>query len=163
MNTIEQQLWDYIDGNLDAAQQKIIQEKINNDAEVNLLYEELLKLNLSFTELDLEEPSMSFTRNIMDSIASDPIPVALKTKVNIYIVYGIGGCFLAAILALFGYVFYSSNLQFSSFDTKINLNIDWNELISPFTIYAFLFIDLVIGLVFLDYLLRKKATHKSWK
>jgi len=160
MNTIEQQLWDYIDGNLDAAQQKIIQEKINNDVEVNLLYEELLSLNLSFSTLDLEEPSMSFTRNIMESIALEPAPVALKTKVNINIVYGIAGCFVAALLALVGYVLYHSNLQFSSFDTKVNLNIDWNELISPFTIYGFLFVDLVIGLVFLDYLLRKKAAHK---
>jgi len=160
MSTIEQQLWDYIDGNLDANQAKIIQEKIDNDADINLQYEELLSLNLAFQELDLEEPSMSFTRNVMDSVKLEPAPISLKTKVNTNIIYGIGGFFVASILALVGYVLYHSKLQFSNFNTRINLNIDWNTLISPMAIYGFLFIDLVIGLVFLDYLLRKKLAHK---
>jgi len=160
MSTIEQQLWDYIDGNLDANQAKIIQEKIDNDADINLQYEELLSLNLAFQELDLEEPSMSFTRNVMDSVKLEPAPIALKTKVNTNIIYGIGGFFVASILALVGYVLYHSKLQFSNFNSRINLNIDWNTLISPMAIYGFLFIDLVIGLVFLDYLLRKKLAHK---
>ena len=160
MSTIEQQLWDYIDGNLDANQAKVIQEKIDNDADINLQYEELLSLNLAFQELDLEEPSMSFTRNVMDSVKLEPAPIALKTKVNTNIIYGIGGFFVASILALVGYVLYHSKLQFSDFSTRINLNIDWNTLISPMAIYGFLFIDLVIGLVFLDYLLRKKLAHK---
>ena len=160
MSTIEQQLWDYIDGNLDANQAKVIQEKIDNDADINLQYEGLLSLNLAFQELDLEEPSMSFTRNVIDSVKLEPAPISLKTKVNTNIIYGIGGFFVALILALIGYVFYHSKLQFSDFNTQTKLDIDWNTLISPMAIYGFLFIDLVIGLVFLDYLLRKKLAHK---
>ncbi|MFD2285173.1 hypothetical protein GJU39_15185 [Pedobacter petrophilus] len=160
MSTIEQQLWDYVDGNLDAAQAKIIQEKIDNNPEINLQYEALLNLNLAFNELDLEEPSMSFARNVMESVKSEPAPVALKTKVNTNIIYGIGGFFVTSLLALFGYTLYHSNLKFAGFDAELNLNIDWNKIVTPTAIYGFLFIDLVIGLVFLDYLLRKKAAHK---
>lgn len=160
MNTIEQQLWDYIDGNLDATQAKIIQEKIDTNAEINLQYEELLSLNLAFNAMEFEEPSMSFTRNVMKSIELEPAPIALKTKVNTKIIYSIGGFFITALLSLFGYVLYYSNLEFLNFSTRLNLNFDWNKLINPTAIYGFLFIDLVIGLVFLDSLLRKKAAHK---
>ncbi|MFW0714594.1 hypothetical protein [Pedobacter sp. N23S346] len=160
MNTIEQQLWDYIDGNLDATQAKIIQEKIDTSAEIKFQYEELLNLNLAFNEIEFEEPSMSFTRNVMESIELEPAPIALKTKVNTNIIYAIGGFFVTALMALFGYVLYHSNLEFLNFSMRLNLNFDWNKLINPAAIYGFLFVDLVIGLVFLDSLLRNKAAHK---
>ncbi|TCD11716.1 hypothetical protein EZ449_05515 [Pedobacter frigidisoli] len=160
MNTIEQQLWDYIDGNLDATQAKNIEEKIKSDAEVKLQYEELLNLNLAFGDLELEEPSMSFTRNVMESVALLPAPVALKTKVNKNIIYGIGGFFVISLLALFGYTVYNANLSLSDFKLNVNLDFNLNSYLTPTAIYSFLFADLVIGLVFLDYLLRKKMAHK---
>ncbi|RDC56899.1 hypothetical protein DU508_06765 [Pedobacter chinensis] len=160
MNTIEQQLWDYIDGNLDATQAKAIEEKINADAEIKIRYEELLNLNLAFEEMELDEPSMSFTRNVMESVALEPAPTTLKTKVNKNIIYTIGGFFVISLMAMFGYVLYKSNLQLSNFDLDLNVNFNWDKYITPTTVYCFLFADLVIGLVFLDHLMRKKTTHK---
>jgi hypothetical protein len=160
MNTIEQQLWDYIDGNLDEPSKKAIEEKIESDAEVKSQYEDLLKLNSVFDGMDLDEPSMSFTRNVMESVALVPAPVAMKTKVDKKIIYSIGGFFVISLLALFGYVLYNSNLSIPSFDLNVNFDFNLDQYITPTTVYSFLFADLVIGLIFLDQFLRKKAAQK---
>jgi hypothetical protein len=160
MNTIEQQLWDYIDGNLDEFSKKAIEEKIESTAEIKAQFEELLKLNSVFNALDLDEPSMSFTRNVMESIALAPAPVAMKTKVDIKIIYGIAGFFIISLLSLFGYVLYNSNLNTPKFGFNTNFNFNLDQYITPTVIYSFLFFDLVIGLVFLDQFLRKKVAQK---
>lgn len=160
MNTIEQQLWDYIDGNLDATEEKSIEEKIRTNAEIKLQYEELLSLNIAFGKIELDEPSMSFTRNVIESISLAPAPVALKTKVNTRIIYGIGGFFILSLVALFGYALFNLDFKTTDFDLKLNADFNWEKYISPTVLYIFLFADLVIGLIFIDYLLRKKMTHK---
>ncbi|WP_316795999.1 hypothetical protein [Pedobacter agri] len=160
MNTIEQQLWNYIDGNLDATEVKAIEEKINSDVEIKLQYEELMNLNLAFGKIELDEPSMSFTRNVMESVALQPAPVALKTKLNTNIIYGIGGFFIISLLALFGYAIFNIDFKTADFDLKLNADFNLDKYITPTMLYIFLFADLVIGLVFLDYLLRKKLMHK---
>ncbi|WP_426326946.1 anti-sigma factor family protein [Pedobacter sp. R-06] len=160
MNTIEQQLWDYIDGNLDDASKKAIEEKIESDAEIKSQYEDLLKLNLVFDGLDLDEPSMSFNRNVMESIALVPAPMAMKTKVDKKIIYGIGGFFVVSLLAILSYVFYNANLEMPQFDLKVNFDFNLEKYITSTAIYAFLFADLVIGLIFLDQFLRKKVAQK---
>ncbi|MEH3113106.1 hypothetical protein [Pedobacter terrae] len=156
MNTIEQQLWDYIDGNLNESSKKAIEEKIESTAEIKAQYEELLKLNSVFNALELDEPSMSFTRNVMESIALAPAPVAMKTKVDKKIIYSIGGFFILSLLSLFGYVLYNSNLTMPKLELNTNLNFKLDQYITPTVLYSFLFFDLVIGLVFLDQFLRKR-------
>jgi hypothetical protein len=159
MNTIEQQLWDYIDGNLDESSKKAIEEKIESDAEIKSQYEDLLKLNLVFGEVDLDEPSMSFTRNVMESVALVPAPVAMKTKVDKKIIYSIGGFFVISLVALFGYVLYNSNLSIPNLDLNVDFDLNLDQYISSTTVYSFLFADLVIGLIFLDQFLRKKVAQ----
>ncbi|WP_316807533.1 hypothetical protein [Pedobacter agri] len=160
MNTIEQQLWDYIDENLSVSEAKLIEDKINVDAEIKLQYEALLSLNLAFGKMELDEPSMSFTRNVMEGIALAPAPVTMKTKVNTNIIYGIGAFFVISILAIFSYALFNADIKFSDLNFKINANFNLNKFITPTMLYSFLFADLVLGLVFLDYLLRKKMVHK---
>jgi len=160
MNAIEQQLWDYIDGNLDANQSKAIEQKINSDTEIKNQYEELLRLNLAFGNLELDEPSMSFTRNVMESVALEPAPVALKTKVNTSIVYGIGGFFMLTLLALLGFVLYKTDFKSSDFNWQPDADFKLDKYITPTILYTFLFADLVLGLVFIDYLFRKKLADR---
>jgi len=160
MKTIEEQLWDYIDGNLSISETKIIEDKINSDADFKLLYKELLNLDLSFSKVELDEPSMSFTRNVMESVALEAAPVAMKTKVNTSIIYGIGGFFIVSLMAIFGYVLFNADIKFSDLDLKLNTDFNLDKYITPTMLYSFLFADLVLGLVFIDYLLRKKIAHR---
>ena len=159
MNTIEQQLWDYIDGILDETTKKTVEEKIASDPEIKAQYEGLLKLNSVLGTLDLDEPSMSFTRNVMESVALEPAPVALKTKVNARIIYAIGSFFVLSLLGILGYIFYQARVGFAGFNLPEKLNINLDSYITPTTLYVFLFVDLVIGLIFLDQFLRRKV-HK---
>ena len=157
MSTIEEQLWDYIDGNLDAKEAKAIEEKISTDAELKRRYEDLLALNLTFGKMELDEPSLSFTRNVMESVALATAPVAMKTKVDKKIIYGITTFFVCSLLALLAYAIYSSNFKWSDLSWSFTLDLNVTKYLTPTVIYSFLFADLVIGLVFLDYLLRKRA------
>ena len=161
MNTIEQQLWDYIDGNLDESQQKAIEKKIETEAEVKTQYEELLKLNLAFEHIDLDEPSMSFTRNVMESVVLQPAPVSLKTKVDKRIIYSISGFFILSILTLLSFVLYNTTFTMPDFTAYFSTNLNLEKFITPTSVYVFLFIDLIIGLVFLDYVLRKKLIRRE--
>jgi len=160
MNTIEEQLWDYIDGNLSAAEARSIEEKIDSDNAIRVQYEELLALNLTFGEMELDEPSMSFSRNVMERVAAEVAPVALKTTVNTRIIYGIGAFFVGALLAVFSYAVYSSGIDMSALNWNLKFGFDMSKYLTSTVVYTFLFVDLIIGLVFLDYLLRKKAMHK---
>ena len=161
MNTIEQQLWDYIDGNLNETQRKSIEEKIETDISVKLQYEELLNLNAAFSEMELDEPSMSFTRNVMDSVALEPAPVSLKTKVDNRIIYSIGGFFVISLMALLGYVFYNSTFTMPDFSRYMSVSFEIDKVITPTSLYIFLGIDLVLGLIYIDYFLRKKLNHNK--
>lgn len=161
MNTIEQQLWDYIDGNLNEIQRKNIEEKIETDAAVKLQYEELLNLNFAFSEMEIDEPSMSFIRNVMESVALEPAPVSLKTKVDTKIIFGIGGFFVLSILALLGYVLYNSTFTMPDFGKYFTSNFNLETYITPTALYIFIGFDIVIGLIFMDYLLRRNLNNKG--
>ena len=104
---------------------------------------------------------MSFTRNVMENIALEPAPIAMKTKVDKKIIYSIGGFFVFSLLILFGYVLYNSNRNMPNFDQKVNFNFNLNKYITSATVYSFLFADLVIGLIFLDQLLREKMAQSK--
>lgn len=161
MNTIEQQLWDYIDGNLNEIQRKNIEEIIEKDATVKLQYEELLNLNLAFSELELDEPSMSFTRNVIEMVALEPAPVSLKTKVDNRIIFGIGGFFVLSILSLLGYILYNSSFSLPDFSKYFTTEFNLDKYITPTAMYVFIGFDIVIGLIFMDYFLRRKLNNKD--
>ncbi|MFC3561274.1 anti-sigma factor family protein [Pedobacter jamesrossensis] len=161
MNTIEQQLWDYIDGNLNEIQRKNIEEKIKTDAAVKLQYEELLNLNAAFSEMEIDEPSMSFTRNVMESVALEPAPISLKTKVDTRIIFSIGSFFVLSILALLGYIFYNSTFTMPDFGKYFTSNFSLDKYITPTAMYVFIGFDIIIGLIFMDYFLRRKLNQRD--
>lgn len=161
MNTIEQQLWDYIDGNLDEIQRKNIEEKIESNAAVKLQYEELLNLNFAFSEMELDEPSMSFTRNVMENVALEPAPVSLKTRVDTRIIFSIGAFFAISILGLLGYILYNSTFTMPNFGKYFTADFNLDKYITPTAIYVFIGLDIIIGLIFMDYVLRRKLNHKD--
>jgi len=155
MDLIEQQLWDYIDGNLDQIQAKFIEEKINAEPQFKIQYEELLQFSQKLEDLTLEEPSMSFTRNVMEDVASVPAPISLKTKIDTRVIYGVGGFLVLPILAILAFTAYNSTFTMPRFD--FDLSFEVNKMITPTALYAFLFVDLVIGLIFMDYFFRNKS------
>lgn len=161
MITMEEEIWDYIDGNSSPEQALSVQAKIASDPAYGSLYEELLAINDQMNGLELEEPSMSFSRNVMEQVKLEIAPVSLKTKVDTRIIYGIAAFFICFILSILGYILSNSTFNFT--DIKFNMgfqmeHIDFGKYVTPASIKIFLFVDLLLALAFIDsYLRRRRA------
>ena len=156
MNTIEEQLWNYIDGNCTFAEKIEIEAKIKADLQYSTTYKELLLVNNELSNLELEEPSMSFTRNVMEQVNLELKPIALKTKVDNRIIYSIGAIFILSIVAIFGYVVATADLNFKFNLTQLNFDLYETKIINPTSIRIFLMVDLVLILIYIDSFLRKR-------
>lgn len=160
MNLIEQQLWDYIDGNLTEAGQKDIEQKIATNIDIKRQYEDLLSINDTLNGLEIDAPSMSFTRNVMERVELEPAPIALSTKVDTRIVYGVALFFLLPLLAIFGYVLSTTNFIMPNFSQYFSTNFNIQDYLTPTTVYVFIGVDVILALIFMDYLLRKNLNQK---
>ncbi|TKC12583.1 hypothetical protein FA048_02910 [Pedobacter polaris] len=156
MNTIEEQLWNYIDGNCTTEEKAEIEARLAVNLQYHTVYQELLAVHNELNKLDFEEPSMSFTRNVMDKVSVELKPVALKTKVDNRIIYSITAFFVLSIAGIFGYVIANSDTTFNLPLPKMNLQFDESKIINPTSIKIFLMIDVVLILLYLDSFLRKR-------
>jgi hypothetical protein len=64
-----------------------------------------------FSALETEQPSMRFTKNVMDSIEGLPVASVSKHYVNPWIVKGIAASLIVVILILSGYIFINAGSQ----------------------------------------------------
>lgn len=156
MNTIEEQLWNYIDGNCTFAEKIEIEAKIKANLQYSTTYKELLLVNKELSNLDFEEPSMSFTRNVMEQVNLELRPAALKTKVDNRIIYSISAIFILSIVAIFGYVVATADLSSKFNLPQLNLDLYETKIINPTSIRIFLMVDLVLILIYMDSFLRKR-------
>jgi hypothetical protein len=161
MNTIEEQLWNYIDGNCTPEEQAEIAVKLTVDQHYYTTYQELLKVNAALNSLDFEEPSMSFTRNVMEKVNLELKPVALKTKVDNRIVYGIGGFFALALVSIFVYALATSNFDYHFELPKMSYSLELGKYINHTSLQIFLFLDVILALIYLDGFLRKRNESKK--
>lgn len=161
MSTIEEQILNYIDGNCSLAEKSIIEAKIASDKAYDLLYQSLLAVNQQLIGLELEEPSMSFTRNVMGTVKLELKPVALQTKINHKIIYGIAALFICSILFVLGYAIATSNFKTGFSTPKLPFSLAIDDYINPTLLKIFLFIDVVLALIYLDGFLRKRTFKKT--
>ncbi len=166
---IEDRLWEYLDGAGSAEERLFIEQLIASNGEWKAKYQELLELqDLLSHRLELDEPSMRFTQNIMEAISKHHIAPAAKTYINKRIIWGIAGFFICTIIgfliAVFAQLHWTGgNNTDPSFINKINLDkMNTNSLFNSTYATIFMMINVVLGLVALDmYLRRQKAEGKS--
>ena len=169
---MEQRIWDHIDGLSSPEERAAVDALIAGDRQWQVKYFELLAMHRSVSELELEEPSMRFTRNVMDEIAKFQVAPATKSYVNKYIIRGIAALFLTLIAGMlvwfFGQFHWSGSganpspllLQYSE-DIRQGLHarldrFEWSRLLSSAWVYVFLLINVIIGFVLLDTILQKR-------
>ena len=113
--------------------------------------------------MDLEEPSMSFNRKVMDQVALQASPVIMKTVVDKRIIYSIATVFIAGMIGMFIFAAFKAELRpvLSGFDVDFNFTID--KSIYSALLKCFIFIDLVLGLFYFDRLLRKRIKTPTGK
>lgn len=108
------------------------------------------KLNELLEGMELEEPSMSFTRNVMDQVELEILPVALKTRVDNKVIYGIAAVFMFSISGILAYAFMNAQFTYTIPRINVNLNAAVGATLTSGFLKAFLFLDAVIALILFD-------------
>lgn len=145
---MEMQLWAYIDKQCSDADRQRIDGLIANDAAWKSQYDEFLAFHNELATADAEQPSMRFSRNLMEAIGSANIAPASRNYVNRWVIRGITASFVLLLIVTIGYSLAninwhssgSSNIKLSNIPTGTWLPI----LISVNIILVIVFIDLLI-------------------
>jgi len=166
MNTIEEKLWNYIDGTCSDEDRKAIDILIAQDEVYRRKYEELLALNQDFSKMELDEPPMAFTYNVMEAIRAEHAKQPLKAGINKRIIKVISGFFIVSIALML--ILAISNVHPGNSSANISVHLpdslrlpDIKNYLSKPVLEGFLFFDIVLGLFLFDAWLRRKSVSKQ--
>ena len=162
MNSVEEKLWNYIDGACTPEDEQAIAMLIERDEVYRKKYDELLQLNAEFLALEMDEPPMAFTFNVMETIRAEHASKPLKAAIDQRIIKGIGLFFVLTISAILIFALLSIHWSFGGADKQVTklpaVNLQ-NILVGPI-FKGFLFFDVVLGLYLFDSYLRRKSLAK---
>jgi hypothetical protein len=166
---MEERLWDYIDGLSNGDEKSAIEQLMQSNLEWKHKYYELLEVHQLMQSTELEEPSMRFTKNVMEEIAKHQVAPATRSYINKKIVWGIGGFFILLILGFVIYSFAQINWAAESSAPKMLTDynntmdkVNWSRFFNNTYTNIFMVVNVVLGLMMLDiYLTRKKEQHKE--
>ena len=159
-NDIEVRLWEYIDGLSSNEEKTVIEKLVSENAEWKAKYHELLEVHQSLNLVELEEPSLRFTKNVMEEIAKYQIAPATKTYINSKVIWGIGIFFLTMIVGFLVYGIGQIDWTTAG-DSKSTLGvdltkIDYSQLFNSNLMNGVMMLNVVLGLVLLDRFLSNK-------
>lgn len=159
-------MWDYIDGVSSTEEKSMIGQLVQENNEWRSKYAELLEVHQLMQSTELEEPSMRFTRNVMDELTRLHIAPATKSYINQRIIKGLAVFFISMIVGFlvygFGQVDWTSSGD--SIIPKSISNLDYGKFFNNTYVNIFMMVNLVLGLFLLDRFLankRKKFTEEA--
>jgi hypothetical protein len=163
---IEQYIWDYIDGLSTPEEKAMVEDLLRHDQEWRKVYEELRFVNAQIQSADLvDQPSMRFTKDIMDQVNNIKVAPPAQSYINKKIIYSIAAVF--GILLVGTLMYGVSLIDFSTGSSSGGLNIDmskWSfnpsQYLNSTVLNIFVFFNVVAGLALLDRYLRKGGSRK---
>ncbi len=161
MSSIEEILWNYIDGNCTTDEQKAISTLIVQNEAYRLKYHELLALNAEFATIELDEPRMAFTYDVMEAIRTEHAQQPLKAAINKKIILSITIFLVTTITALLVYTLSSVSWPATAGPIQIPVGLkmpDVGHLLSKPVMQGFLFFDAILAMFLFDTYLRRKKT-----
>ena len=156
---IEAHIWEYIDGVSSEEEKSAIENLIAENAEWRAKYSELLQLHQMIHSSELEEPSMRFTKNVMDQLSRLHIAPAAKNYINKKVIWGLGAFFMTTILAFLIYGFAQvdwSTGNSGSFQRIDFSEVDYSRMFNNTYLNIFMMFNIVLGLIVLDKFLANK-------
>ena len=159
----EERLWEYIDGISSPEEKSAIEKLLEINAEWRAKYSELLEVQQLMQSSELEEPSMRFTKNIMDEIARLQIAPATKTYINKNIIRGIAAFFIILITGflIYGFAQVTWDTGESSYMPDMS-KMDFSKFFNNTYMNIFLMINVILGLFLLDrYFSDKRSKYKK--
>ena len=156
--TMEEKLWDYIDGLTPVNEKSVIEHLLENDAAWKSRYRELLELHQLVRSSELDNPSLRFTKNVMEEIARLHIAPATNNYINKKIIWSIGFFFIALLVGFLVYGFGQMDWSAGEESTiSENLGkVDISRFFSNTWVNVFMMINVVLGLGLLDNYLSNK-------
>jgi hypothetical protein len=160
LNEMEVQLWEYIDGFSNDAEKSAIEKLIAENAEWKAKYYELLEVHQSLNLVELEAPSLRFTKNVMEEIAKYQIAPATKSYINSKIVWGIGIFFITMIVGFLIYGVAQVDWTVAG-DTKNPIGFDltkvnYSEMFNSTLMNGVMMLNVILGLFLFDRYLSNK-------
>ncbi|MFT3674770.1 MAG: hypothetical protein QM781_02615 [Chitinophagaceae bacterium] len=162
-HSMEDRLWEYIDGQGNAEERTVIEQLIAADTAWRAKYGELLEVHQLINSSELEEPSMRFTRNVMDEIARMQIAPATQSYINKNIIRGLTIFFVTMIIGFLIYGFGQIDWTAKN-DPKMNIDlsaIDYSKFFNNNLVNAFMMLNVILGLFLLDRYLANKRKKFS--
>ncbi|MBO9634313.1 MAG: hypothetical protein J7578_14455 [Chitinophagaceae bacterium] len=156
---MELRLWDYIDGLSSTEERSFIEKLIEENIEWRRKYHELLDAHqLLQQNIELDEPSMRFSANVMDAIAHEKIAPAASSYIKKPVIRGIAIFFLVSFVAMLVYV--GVSLDWSALN-KPNSSFKLPELnlgkyMSSTLFNSMAIVTVVLALALIDTAIRKK-------
>jgi hypothetical protein len=156
---MELRLWAYIDGISD--EPAIVEKLVAEQAEWRALYAELLDVHHLVQETALEEPSLRFTKNVMEEIARLQIAPAAKKYINNRIIWGIAAFFITVIVGFLVYGFSQIKWSTGGGGNGSALGVyftavDYSGFFNNSFVNIFMMLNVVLGLMLLDRYLNMK-------
>ena len=163
---IEIKIWEYIDNSCTLAEREQTKLLLATNTEWKRKYDEISAFNLHIaTNLETEQPSLRFSKNVMEEVATTQIATATNKYIKLGVIKGIAAFFIIMISSLFIYSIATTN--WNSIHSSISIkNIAEKINLSQFKKPAFSsggIINIVIGfnvvlaLIILDKVLRKNV------
>lgn len=155
---MEGRLWAYLDGQSD--EPSAIEDLLQENTAWKEKYGELLELHTLMRQTELEQPSLRFTKNVMEEIAKHRIAPAAKAYINKNIVWGIAVFFMTVIVGFLGYGFSQidwadGGAQNSGLGTYLS-GVDYSKMFNNNLVNGFMMLNVVLGLFLLDRFLNLK-------
>lgn len=162
---MESRLWDYIDEVCGEGEKYSIEKLLESNQQWKQKYHELLEVHRLMKASELEQPSMRFTKNVMEEIAKYHIAPAAKTYINKKIIWGIGGFFITLIIGFLIYGFGQVDWPAANSTAGKYVDIgkvDFSKFFNNTYVNIFMMLNVLLGLMLLDrYLANRKKEFKK--
>ncbi|WP_342646079.1 hypothetical protein [Mucilaginibacter sp. CSA2-8R] len=159
MNSIEEKLWNYLDGNCSPEEREAISHLIATDPTYQQKHQELLAFNQELENIELDAPPMAFTYNVMEAIRTEEASKPLKASIDHRIITAIAAFFIVTIAVLLVTALANSHTYGVHETVQIPVKVQIPTLTRYFSgpvMKGFLFFDVVLALFLFDGYLRKK-------
>ena len=162
---IELQTWEYVDGTCNEADRQRIAHLVVSDPVWKAAFTELSVLHGGIAgSIEMEEPSLRFTKNVMEAVAAEHVAPATGRYINKSIIRGIAAFFILTITAVLVYAFATSKASPEQPGLLSQLTVpslDFGTIFNSTFVDVVLAVNVVLALVLGDMVLRRKKTKYS--
>jgi hypothetical protein len=161
---MELRIWEYIDGLSKEEDRSAIEQLLVEHTQWREKYKELLSVHQMLNASELDQPSMRFTRNVMEEISRLQIAPATKSYINKKIIWGIAAFFITVIVGFLIYglsqIDWTENTNATGFAGIDFTQVDYSQMFNNTFVNGFIMLNIVLGLVLLDRFLSQRK--REW-